>query len=74
MSNTSGATGIAHWINTHYHLHNEQQTDKNSELVKMVKAWVDAEYENGRVTVMSDKELEEVIEETCSRLGIVLGA
>ena len=40
----------------------------------MVKAWVDAEYENGRVTVMSDKELEEVIEETCSRLGIVLGA
>ena len=74
VSNTSGAAGIAHWINTHYHLHNEQQTDKNSELVKMVKAWVDAEYENGRVTVMSDKELEEVIEETCSRLGIVLGA
>jgi len=40
----------------------------------MVKAWVDEEYENGRVTVMSDKELEEVIKETCNRLGIVLGA
>ena len=46
---------------------------KNSELVSLVKAWVDAQYEEGRVTVLTDEELITVIEETCSRLGIILG-
>ena len=43
VSNTSGAAGIAHWINTHYHLKNSDQIDKNSELVTMIKAYVDKE-------------------------------
>ena len=38
----------------------------------MIKAWVDSQYEDGRVTVLSDKELEAVIAETCERLGITL--
>ena len=73
VSNTSGLAGIAHWINTHYRLRGETQIDKNSELVSLVKAWVDAQYEEGRVTVLTDEELTTVIEETCSRLGIILG-
>ena len=73
VSNTSGLAGIAHWINTHYRLRGEAQIDKNSELVSLVKAWVDAQYEEGRVTVLTDEELITVIEETCSRLGIILG-
>lgn len=36
--------------------------DKNSKLVKKVKEWVDAEYENGRVTSLSDEELLKVIQ------------
>ncbi len=48
VSNTSGLAGIAHWINTHYHLKGDRQLDKNCELVQQVKEWVDAQYEEGR--------------------------
>ena len=73
VSNTSGAAGIAHWINTHYHLKNSDQIDKNSELVTMIKAYVDKEYDEGRVTVMSNKELEELVRELSGRLGLQIG-
>lgn len=72
ISNTSGLAGIAHWINTHFRLSGDAQVEKSSELVTMVKAWVDNQYEDGRVTVMTDDEMEQVITETCNRLGIQL--
>lgn len=72
VSNTSGLAGIAHWINTYYKLKGEAQVDKQSELVQKVKQWVDAEYETGRVTVITDDELISVITKTCDELGIVL--
>ncbi len=70
VSNTSGLAGIAHWINTYYKLKENAQVDKNSELVAMVKAWVDTEYESGRVTVLTDAELIEVIDKACERLNL----
>lgn len=72
VSNTSGLAGIAHWINTYFHLPEEKQVDKNSELVIMVKAWVDKEYEEGRVTVLTDNELLVVIDDACKQLGVSL--
>jgi len=72
VSNTSGLAGIAHWINTYYKLKGEAQVDKQSELVKRVKEWVDAEYETGRVTVITDDELIAIITKTCDELDIVL--
>ena len=72
VSNTSGLAGIAHWINTYYRLDKERQVDKGSELVKQIKAWVDEQYEEGRVTVITDNELIVVITDTCKKLGIVL--
>ena len=72
VSNTSGLAGSAHWINNHYRLAGDKQVQKNSELVQMVKAWVDAQYEEGRVTVLTDEELISVIEESCTRLNITL--
>ena len=53
-------------------LDGDEKVDKNSELVKMIKAWVDKEYEDGRVTVLCDYELENVVAEACTRLGITL--
>ena len=44
--------------------------DKNSELVKLVKVWVDEQYDEGRVTVITDSELLEVISQSCEKLGI----
>ena len=63
VSNTSGLAGIAHWINTHYRLHPEEKIDKNAPLVIAVKEWVDKEYEEGRVTSITDDELVKVITE-----------
>ena len=72
VSNTSGLAGIAHWINTYFHLPEGKQVDKNTEMVAMVKAWVDKEYEEGRMTVLTDEELLEVIEAARKRLGCEL--
>lgn len=72
VSNTSGLAGIAHWINTYYKLTGERQVDKNSDLVRKVKEWVDIEYESGRVTVLTDEELVQVITDTCHELQIIL--
>ena len=72
VSNTSGLAGIAHWINTYFKLKDDKKVDKNSELVAMIKAWVDNEYEGGRVTVLTDEELLKVIDDACKKLGVSL--
>ena len=72
VSNTSGLAGIAHWINNYYRLSEEEKVDKNSELVTKLKKWVDAQYEDGRVTVISDEELIAAIEQYSQELNIIL--
>ncbi|MBP5303610.1 MAG: 2-isopropylmalate synthase [Clostridia bacterium] len=57
ISATSGVAGIAYWINTHYHLKGSKAVDKKDPAVLAVKKWVDAQYEGGRQTVISDDEL-----------------
>ncbi len=61
VSNTSGLAGIAHWINTYFRLKGDKQVDKSSPVVAQVKRWVDQQYEEGRVTVITDSELIEQI-------------
>ena len=63
ISKTSGAAGIAYWINTNYRLKDEEKIGKNDPLVTALKIWVDDEYETGRQTMMSHDELVEKIEE-----------
>ena len=72
ISNTSGAAGIAYWINAYYKLSGDREVDKNSELVKRVKAVVDKEYEDGRVTVLTDEELIAKIDSVCKELHMTL--
>ena len=72
VSNTSGLAGIAHWINSYYRLPNEKKLSKDCPLVARVKEWVDKQYEDGRVTVITDEELVKVIEESCKKLQFAL--
>lgn len=72
VSNTSGLAGIAHWINCYFKLPKDRRVHKNSELVALVKVWVDNQYEEGRVTVITDAELLEVIDDACQELGVHL--
>ncbi|MDO4804151.1 MAG: 2-isopropylmalate synthase, partial [Lachnospiraceae bacterium] len=72
VSNTSGLAGIAHWINRHYEVPEGQKIDKQSDLTLAVKAWVDDQYEHGRVTVISNEELFVVTDLAIAELGVEL--
>ncbi len=63
VSNTSGAAGIAHWINDFYKLTGEAAYDKKHPVVEYVKTWVDKQYDDGRVTSITDNELETATKE-----------
>ncbi len=60
---TSGAAGIAHWINDFFKLTGEAVYDKKHPIVEYVKTWVDKQYDDGRVTSMTDNELEAATKE-----------
>ena len=61
ISNTSGLAGIAHWINTYFQLKGEEVMDKGHPMVARIKELVDQQYEEGRITVMTDEELIDMI-------------
>ncbi|MGI6705132.1 MAG: 2-isopropylmalate synthase [Clostridia bacterium] len=60
----SGLAGIAHWMNSYFHLKKEEdRVDKKSPVVRKIKELVGAEYAQGRNTVMGDEELEAMVEQ-----------
>jgi isopropylmalate/homocitrate/citramalate synthase len=63
IGKASGLAGIAYWINQNFRLTGENKLDKRDPLVIAMKEWIDAEYEDGRQTVLSNKELETKIAE-----------
>ena len=63
ISKTSGAAGIAFWINRYFRLEGDDKLGKQDPLVIQLKDWVDKAYEDGRVTVMSHREILDKIHE-----------
>ncbi len=63
VGKTSGLAGIAYWLNDRFHLEGADAFTKHDPLVVALKEWVDKEYEDGRVSVLSDQELFKKIEE-----------
>ncbi len=61
VSQHSGLAGIAHWINSYFGLEGENAIDKRDPMVVKLKELVDREYAQGRTTVMSDGELEDML-------------
>ena len=62
ISKTSGLAGIAYWINQQYGLTGDDELSKKDPLIISIKEWIDQQYEDGRQTVISHKEMEELIE------------
>lgn len=58
VTNTSGLAGIACWINRRYHLSFDKAISKKHPVCEKIKVWVDSEYESGRITLISDDELQ----------------
>ena len=57
VSKTSGLAGIAHWINSYFKLEGDKKLGKQHPVVVKIKEWVDKQYDEGRVTQISDMEL-----------------
>jgi isopropylmalate/homocitrate/citramalate synthase len=55
---SSGAAGLAYWINRAYSLSGDKAVKKTDELVCTLKKWVDEQYAGGRQTMMTEHELE----------------
>ena len=64
----SGAAGIAAWINTYFGLDGDAAIDKRSAEVAKIKEWIDAEYADGRNTVIGDAELEQQVKKHLPQL------
>ena len=71
ISAHSGLAGIAHWVNNYNQLKEEEAVDKNSALVCRLKRFVDQEFEQGRIGIMSDEELANYVEFLKSNGGVL---
>ena len=58
----SGLAGIAYWINSYYSIPEEHRIDKKDPIIAEIKKVVDAEYAEGRTTVMGDDELDGILQ------------
>jgi len=58
VDKTSGVAGIAWWINSYFALARGAQVEKRSPEVLEIAKWVDAQYDDGRTTSISDQEME----------------
>lgn len=61
VTDKSGVSGIAQWINIYFNLQGNDQIPKNHEGVTKIKDWVEKEYLEGRITSISDGEMVEQI-------------
>lgn len=57
ITNTSGVAGIAFWVNEYRKAHGEPELSKSDSLIHQIYGWVMAQYDEGRVTMITDKEL-----------------
>jgi len=57
ITDKSGMAGIAHWINTKIEVPTEEKLDKNHPAISRIYDIITQQYEKGRVTSMSDKEM-----------------
>ena len=57
----SGLAGIAIWINNYFDLKEDRKIDKKDQRIKDLKEWIDSEYDKGRITVISDVEMEHLV-------------
>ncbi len=64
----SGAAGITFWINQYFKLNGNKRINKNDQKVKKICEWVEKKYAKGRMTAISNKEMEEQVEKYFSEL------
>lgn len=61
ITNTSGMAGVAYWINRYLAKRGKPEIAKNDPVVEKIYNWVTAQYDEGRITIISDAEMEEQV-------------
>ncbi len=61
ITDKSGLAGIAHWINAHFALTGQDKVEKTNPSVARINRLIVQRYEQGRVTSMSDDEMEHLV-------------
>jgi isopropylmalate/homocitrate/citramalate synthase len=61
ITDKSGKAGIAFWINSHLQLADESQVDKRHPGISKIHKWILDQYEGGRMTSISNEEMEKLI-------------
>lgn len=67
VTNTSGVAGVAFWVNQYNKKLGLPAVSKNDPVVVKIYFWVCEQYDQGRITMISDEELEEQYKK-CSRI------
>ena len=61
ITDKTGTAGVCRWINTYFNLDKSEEIHKDNPAVKDIYSWVMKEYEDGRITPVSDEELVEKV-------------
>ena len=61
ITDKSGKAGIVHWINSRLDLKNGEAIDKRHPGISAIHKWVTKQYEGGRMTSISNDEMEKVV-------------
>lgn len=69
INKNSGSAGIAYWLNQRLKLGENEKISKNSHEAAVLKEWVDKQYDNGRITFISKKEMEDAVRELLPELA-----
>lgn len=74
ITDKSGRGGVAHWINLHLGLSEDEEVSKDHPGVQEILKRITDEYRDGRVTIMSDAEMAELVAEEIPELADKAGA
>ena len=61
INDKSGTAGIAQWVNTHMRLTNDERLHKHDPAIARINDWLQEQYNRGRVTAISNEEMEHVV-------------
>lgn len=61
ITDKSGLAGITHWINSHFSLIGKERLEKTHPAIGKINKWIIKQYDEGRVTSISDNEMEHLV-------------
>ncbi len=70
ITDKSGAAGVAHWVNQRLGLEGDRKVDKRHPGIVKITEWIKSQYEDGRLTSVGNREMEQVARKHLPQLFI----